>query len=322
MVTRAHGRTITDGSIGTADLADGAVTAAKLSAADTAGSRAAIQAAGTEVSNTFYGDQQIRSTDPAATEGPLLTLERITEPAEAASAADLIGGLALRGLDSAAAQVLYGKIAGRIDDPTAASEDFAWLFATRITGALATRFLMGAGFYAQGLSDPGAGIVNANGLQVAGVAVTPIAYLEYRDEKAAGTDGGTFTSGAWQTRTLTVEAADAGGHGALASNQITLATGTYEAEIICPALRVDSHQAKLYNVTDAADTLVGTTAYTGNGNTNMTNSIVTGRFTIAAPKVFEVRHRGQTTQATTGFGDAANFGVVEVYTTARFWKVA
>lgn len=151
--------------------------------------------------------------------------------------------------------------------------------------------------------------------------VIDIPYLEYRDEKAAGTDGGGFTSGAWQTRTLNVEAFDTGGYGSLSSNQITLAAGTYEADIICPALRVDSHQAKLRNVTDSSDTLIGTTAYTGNGNTNMTTSIITGRFTIAASKVFEVQHRAQTTQATTGFGDAANFGVTEVYTVARFRKV-
>lgn len=132
---------------------------------------------------------------------------------------------------------------------------------------------------------------------------------------------GTFTSGAWQTRALTVEHADSGNIGSLAANQITLPAGTYEVEISCPALRVDSHQAKLYNVTDAVDTMIGTTAYTGNGNTNMTISRITGRFTIAASKVFEVQHRCQTTLATTGFGDAAGFGVTEIYTVARFWKV-
>lgn len=153
-------------------------------------------------------------------------------------------------------------------------------------------------------------------------SVNRIDYIEIRDEKSAGTDGGSFTSGDWRTRDLNTEHADAGGHASVGSNQVTLAAGTYEVDIICPALRVDSHQAKLYNVTDAADALIGTTAYTGNGTTVRNESRITGRLTIAAQKVFEVRHRGQTTMNTTGFGDSANFGVVEVYTVARFWKVA
>lgn len=149
-----------------------------------------------------------------------------------------------------------------------------------------------------------------------------VAYIEIRDEKAAGTDGGGFTSGAWQTRTLNTEHADAGGHASVGSNQITLAAGTYECEITAPAGVCDNHQAKLYNVTDAADTLIGSSEYAGSGSTQYTKSIVTGRFTIAGSKVFEVRHRCQTTKATDGFGNACNFGVVEVYTVARFWKVA
>jgi hypothetical protein len=146
-------------------------------------------------------------------------------------------------------------------------------------------------------------------------------YIEIRDEKAAGTDGGGFTSAAWQTRTLNTEHSDAGGHASLASNQITLAAGTYLAEIACPAIAVNAHQARLYNITDSATTLVGTSSYCGNGSTQATVSTITGRFTIAASKVFEVQHRCETTKATNGYGDANNFGEVEVYTVARFWKV-
>lgn len=83
-----------------------------------------------------------------------------------------------------------------------------------------------------------------------------------------------------------------------------------------------AHQARLYNITDSTTTLVGQSSYTGTGNTNTSHSQITGRFTIAAQKVFEVQHRVGTTRNTDGFGIAANFGEVEVYTVARFWKVA
>lgn len=163
----------------------------------------------------------------------------------------------------------------------------------------------------------------ANTLDLTGKTITlraqdkALAYLEYRDEKASGTDAGTFTTGAWQTRTLNTEVIDTGGHGSLTANQLTLAAGTYECEIACPAVLCNEHQAKLYNVTDAADTLLGPLAYS---NTGGGPALVTGRFTIAASKVFEVRHRCAVTRATDGFGAAGAWGT-EIYAVARFWKV-
>ena len=56
-----------------------------------------------------------------------------------------------------------------------------------------------------------------------------------------------------------------------------------------------------------------------NGNFIQTSSVITCRFTIAASKVFEVRHSAQYTINDTGFGVAGNFGT-EVYTVAEFWK--
>lgn len=147
-------------------------------------------------------------------------------------------------------------------------------------------------------------------------------YIEIRDEKAANTAGGSAASGAWRTRDLNTEHSDAGNHASVASNQITLAAGTYIADISAPACICAAHQARLYNITDSATTLVGESNYTGTGNTNISYSRITGRFTIAAQTVFEVQHRVGTTRNTDGFGIAVNFGEVEVYTVARFWKVA
>ena len=60
-------------------------------------------------------------------------------------------------------------------------------------------------------------------------------YILIRDEKASGTTGGTFTSGAWQTRDLNTEVVDTGNHASVATNQITLAAGTYRFRIVAPA---------------------------------------------------------------------------------------
>ena len=145
-------------------------------------------------------------------------------------------------------------------------------------------------------------------------------YICIQDQKTQNTPGGTFTSGAWLTRDLNTIQSDDGGHASVASNQITLAAGTYTCRIVCPAYCVNENQAKLYNVTDAADILLGTTHYTNATNYNAGYSFVQGKFTLAAQKVLEVRHRCGSTQATNGMGTLCNFGT-EVYTVAEFWRV-
>src|SRR6185503_4616539 len=89
----------------------------------------------------------------------------------------------------------------------------------------------------------------------------PIPYLNYQDQKIQNTAGGTFTSGAWRTRTLNTEAADTGSYGTLASNQITLTAGTYIIRASAPAYRVNSHILRLQNVTAAATVLGGQSAF-------------------------------------------------------------
>lgn len=155
------------------------------------------------------------------------------------------------------------------------------------------------------------------------VLVQSQAYLLYEDQKTQNTYGGTFTSGAWRTRTLNTEVADTGGLGTLASNQITLAAGTYRIAVSAPAYGVDRHQARLQNVTDATTVLLGASAYSANNTGAGQASIVStiqGVFTIAASKALEVQHQGQTTESSDGFGVAANFAT-EIYTRVELWKI-
>lgn len=310
MTTKLPGRMMVTETVDTAQIADGAVTADKLATGAAAGLEA----------NTFTGTQTITSTDAGAAQGPVLELYRNSA---SPAAADDIGAILFQGEDSGGGLENYARIRGVVVDPTAASEDGKLTVHTVVAGTLAERVAVGGGMWMAGATggDPGAGKINATAVQVNGVAGAPVDYVEIREELAAGTDAGTFTAGAWQTRVLNTEASDAGGLAALSSNQITLAAGTYECDISCPAGVCAAHQAKLYNVTDAADVLIGTSEYTDTGNTTYTRSRITGRFTIAASKALEVRHRCGTTKATDGFGRAANFGVTEVYAVARFWKV-
>lgn len=145
----------------------------------------------------------------------------------------------------------------------------------------------------------------------------------FRDEKASGTDGGTFTSGAWQTRTLNTTVFNGISGASLASDQVTLPAGTYEIEASAPARQVNHNQLRLYNVTDAATAIVGTSEISESGGTIATpRSFVTGIITIASTKAFRLEHRAASTFATSGFGAANAFGEVEVYATIKIKKIA
>jgi len=167
--------------------------------------------------------------------------------------------------------------------------------------------------------DDGSAII----LGAYGAAPRGAGYVCVIDQKAQGTNGGTFSTGAWRTRTINTEQADTDGLCSLSSNQITLAAGVYRCHIGCPAWDVLSHQARLYNVTASALVLQGSTAYTNPSAWSggvQSRSYIIGQFTIAAAQALEVQHRANTTCASVGFGVAANFGA-EIYTVAQFWQL-
>lgn len=146
-------------------------------------------------------------------------------------------------------------------------------------------------------------------------------YVHLQDQKAQNTDGGTFTSGAWRTRDLTTEVEDTHSLASLASNQITLAAGTYRVRIDMPGVQVDGFRARLQNITDSTTVpLKSTNGYSSSAATQAWSScVIAGRFTISTTKTFEVQGWCQTTRSTYGFGLKSNIDV-EVYTVAEFWK--
>jgi hypothetical protein len=143
-----------------------------------------------------------------------------------------------------------------------------------------------------------------------------VAYL--KDVKTSGTDGGTFTSGSYQTRTLNTLEGDS--FVTLNANQFTLGAGTYDIEASIPAVDVDRHKAKLRNITDSTDALLGTSEFAAAAGDGSNHSLIIGRVIITSAKVFEIQHQCQTTKATTGFGVGAGYGS-EVFSVVKITKV-
>jgi len=146
----------------------------------------------------------------------------------------------------------------------------------------------------------------------------------FNETQANGTNGGTFTSGAWNKRTLNTTVVNNITGCSISSSVITLPAGTYHLRADCPAHYVNSHKAKLRNTTDGTDTQIGQNNYSGQttGSGVFTNAIVEAVFTITASKNFEIQHRCQTTRNDDGYGGNSNFSVSEIYTTVTIRRIA
>lgn len=167
---------------------------------------------------------------------------------------------------------------------------------TRLANGSANQVLMSAG----GTSAP--------------VWANPIQTVTFNETQTSGTNGGTFTSGAWRDRTLNTTI-NSQSWASISSNEITLNAGTYYVEASAPANFCNAHKVKWRNTTDSTDTLIGTSEFTSQTDTGgrQTRSFVEGIFTIAGTKAFKLQHQCGTTQATNGFGVASSFSVSEIY---------
>ena len=154
-----------------------------------------------------------------------------------------------------------------------------------------------------------------------GVAIPTPKVAILKDVKPSGTAGGTFTAGAWQTRTLnTVE-----GNTelvSLASNAFTLGKGQYVIEVEAPAIAVGSHNIVLLNDDTGMHLFAGMTTYSAASSEYASpNSKLVARVNLTTPTKFKIQHRGTVSKASTGLGIPASFGVPEVYTTVKITKL-
>lgn len=160
---------------------------------------------------------------------------------------------------------------------------------------------------------------------IAAAASFEIPYVLVIDLKANGTDGGTFTSGAWRTRVLNTKSIDTHSLATLALNQLTLAAGTWRFLVTAPAYLVNAHRARLENVSDNTTVMITEAGVAAAGGTGFGIATLFGQFTIASAKAFEVQHWCETTNIGDGFGihdqGIAN-NVDEYFTRGEFWRIA
>lgn len=141
------------------------------------------------------------------------------------------------------------------------------------------------------------------------------------DEKPSSTAGGTFTSGAWRTRTIDHMRPSDSELVTVASNAFRCITGKWRVRWKCPAYGVNKHKSKLDDTTNSIDRI---------GSSNTTNAadnvqnISHGYEEMVITKMidFEIQHYCQTTRASEGFGSVAGLAsVVENFTIVEIFKV-
>jgi len=162
----------------------------------------------------------------------------------------------------------------------------------------------------------------ATAASVAALIAASQQVLHVRDQRVSGTHGGTATAGSYLTRVLNTVLTNTISGASLASNQITLPAGTYEIDASVPGFICGGFKAKLYNVTDGADLIIGNFGSASVPYQTGDFCTVRGRFTLAATKALDLRMRCNVTRATDGLGVALSYGDVEVYADAFIRKIS
>lgn len=142
----------------------------------------------------------------------------------------------------------------------------------------------------------------------------PSAVIE--DQKAQNTAGGTFSSGAWQTRDLNTEVYDPDSLISITSNEFTVVNDGW-VEWEAPAAQVNRHQSRLFNVTNTVEVKSSITGYSEASVTSQTLSV--GGARVEAGKTYRIEHQSQSSRSSDGFGNEANF-TTEVYTRVKYWS--
>jgi hypothetical protein len=144
----------------------------------------------------------------------------------------------------------------------------------------------------------------------------------FNETQANNTNGGTFTAGSFVKRVLNTTVVNNITGCTLTSSVIALPAGTYQIYASAPAYDVNQHKIIFRNTTDSTNTLIGTSERAPADSSVQTRSFLSGAFTIAASKNFELQHRCSITENNTGLGQPSDFGVSEVYAEITITRIA
>lgn len=203
-----------------------------------------------------------------------------------------------------------------------ATKKLSW---ANIKAALKAHFEANLSTFA-GLTPTNGYVVTGNGSSfIMAAPAGGLPTLIARDEKSAGSGGGSNFAGSWQGRTINTLAFNSIAGSSLVSSDIILPVGSYEVDASCPVGGgVYRHKARLRNVTDNVVLVDGTSETAEDASPVTTNrSFVKGYFTLTDTKTIRLEHYMSSATAT-GLGPAVNAGagIPEIYSIIVLRKVA
>jgi hypothetical protein len=142
----------------------------------------------------------------------------------------------------------------------------------------------------------------------------------FSHRQSSGTNGGTATTGAWNTCPINTEDYDPNGWASVSTNLITLAAGTYEFDAFQAVYKTSGSMIRLYNNSDTAVVSAGPYVMAKVGDNVGLVCVCSGVFTIATSKNFYLQYRVNATQSTNGLGVAQSWGE-EVYAMVKFRRI-
>ena len=160
-------------------------------------------------------------------------------------------------------------------------------------------------------------------IAIAGKLYPDIAII--KDNKPAGTNGGTNTAGSWEKRDLnTIEGNTTGFVTDLTASEFTLAPGIYDIFASAPhntdTFFSSEHRIRLFDVTNSVIEKRGTSEQ-ANFPGCQTRSFIEHHLTISSATKYRLQHRTSNTNATDGFGEASGFGGAETYSLIKITKL-
>ena len=153
-----------------------------------------------------------------------------------------------------------------------------------------------------------------------GSSAVAASFAIVRDVKASGSNSGTPTANVWNTRDLNTVIVDAASIVSLASNQITIAAGSYYVEAIAAALYADRQRLRVRDITNSADLAEGVNAFfTSQGGLTLCR----GAFTVAGTTVIELQEYMTNSLGANGFGTSFSVvGMSEIFSEVNLRKDA
>jgi hypothetical protein len=176
---------------------------------------------------------------------------------------------------------------------------------------------LGAGTSGQFLKTQGTGANPVWG-EAGGKFESALLHITHEDVDAS--NGGTATSGSWQTGTLNTIKTNEITSASLSSNTISLPAGNYYLIGEMFLTNIGYGQSRLRDTTNSTTLVVGNNFYTEGYAGGSSNCI--GRFTLSATTNIQFQYYTLNTYATTGQGfNSPTSGEVNRWKNVQIWKI-